>query len=227
MLSILSKLFYHLKAQAPTAEAYDTLTLQINTNFQKVFDHFSEHQESSSLAPIKRFSAASGGEGPRRRNQPWKPIFEFLLRDEGSDDDVKVLSHDGNDSDEEDFYVRNGVVGLPAPWKYLANVLTEEERRIWLVVNWPSTPADFLKRSIEEAKVKSKLTVDAFPATTSMLPLVSPPNIAPIGEGSPLRKADDIPEEPLPNSHLKFAIDENMKKVLSVLNKVKIRLVPR
>ena len=44
MLSILSKLFDHLKAQAPTTEAYDALTLQLNTSFQKVFDNFSDLQ---------------------------------------------------------------------------------------------------------------------------------------------------------------------------------------
>lgn len=40
ILSILGNLFDHLKAQAPTAEAYDALTFQINTSFQKVFERF-------------------------------------------------------------------------------------------------------------------------------------------------------------------------------------------
>lgn len=34
ILSILGQLFNHLKAQVPTTEAYDALTLQINKSFQ-------------------------------------------------------------------------------------------------------------------------------------------------------------------------------------------------
>ena len=37
MFSILGSLFDHIKAQALTAEAYDSLTLQMKTSFQKVF----------------------------------------------------------------------------------------------------------------------------------------------------------------------------------------------
>ena len=40
MLSILAQLFNHLKAQAPTDEACDTLTLQLNTSFQTMFKKF-------------------------------------------------------------------------------------------------------------------------------------------------------------------------------------------
>lgn len=64
MLSILVRLFDHLIALAPTTEAFDTLTLQINTSFEKVFDKFSDLKESIFLAPVSRSSAARGGEGP-------------------------------------------------------------------------------------------------------------------------------------------------------------------
>lgn len=64
MFSILGKLFDHLKAQAPTAEAHDALTLQLNTIFQKVFDKFSKLKESSFLASVVGSSFARGGEGP-------------------------------------------------------------------------------------------------------------------------------------------------------------------
>ena len=64
ILSILAKLFDHLKAQAPTAEVYDALTLRLNTSFQKVFDKFAELKESSLLAPVDGSSVARGVEGP-------------------------------------------------------------------------------------------------------------------------------------------------------------------
>lgn len=61
MMSILLELFNHLKAQAPTTKAYDTLTLQLNTRFQKVFERFSDLMESLFLAPVVRPTIARGG----------------------------------------------------------------------------------------------------------------------------------------------------------------------
>lgn len=54
-----------------------------------------------------------------------------------------------------------------------------------------------------------------------MLPPFPSSRITPIDEGSPLRKPDDIPEEPLISSPPKFFIDENMQHVLSSLKKQK------
>lgn len=54
-----------------------------------------------------------------------------------------------------------------------------------------------------------------------MLPLFPSSRITPIDESSPLRKPDDIPEEPLISSPPKFVIDENMQHVLSSLKKQK------
>lgn len=68
MLSILATLFEHLKAHALTAEAYDTLTLQMNTSFQNVFDRLSEFQSSAMLASVARPSDARGGKGPSKRD---------------------------------------------------------------------------------------------------------------------------------------------------------------
>lgn len=67
-------------------------------------------------------------------------------------------------------------------------------------------------------KIKTKLTIDAFRATQSVLHLIPSPRILLVDEGSPLQNSDDIPEEPLPSSPPKFAIDENMQHILSVLN---------
>ncbi|CAH1446997.1 unnamed protein product [Lactuca virosa] len=169
MISILSSLFNHLKSQAPTAYAYESFTLQINTSFQKVFEKFSYMKESLMLAPVVRPTGARGGEG--------------------NDDD-------GSGEDEIE-YVTNAVIGIPAPKKFPAKVLSEEEQRIWSAVSWPSTLPDVFQRSVQMAKAETKLTVDAFRATPSMLPPIPAPKIAPIDEGSPLRTLDDIPEEPL------------------------------
>ena len=67
ILTILATLFYHIKAQAPTAEAYDALTLNMNTNLQKVFDHLWEFHHSTLLASVAKPSNARGGEGPSNK----------------------------------------------------------------------------------------------------------------------------------------------------------------
>lgn len=94
MLLILATLFDCLKAQAPIAEAYDALTLQMNTNLQKVFDRLSEFQSSATLASVVGPSDVRGGEGPRKRDHTisWKPALEFKLWDESDDDDVQIVS---------------------------------------------------------------------------------------------------------------------------------------
>lgn len=63
ILSVLQELFNHLKAQAPTVEAYNTLTLQLKTSFQKVFDKISDLKESLVLAPAASSTVARGGKG--------------------------------------------------------------------------------------------------------------------------------------------------------------------
>lgn len=65
---------------------------------------------------------------------------------------------------------------------------------MWSVLSWPSTLPGVLRRSIEMAKAKTKLTVDAFRANASMLPPIPAARIAPLDEGSPIWKPDDISE---------------------------------
>lgn len=69
------------------------------------------------------------------------------------------------------------------------------------------------------AKAKTALTIKSFQDTQSMLPPIPSKRIAPIDEGSPLWKPDNIPEEPLIPPTPEFTIDENLQKVISVLNK--------
>ena len=132
-------MFKHLAAQASTSEAYDTLTLPLNTSLQKFFSKFDELKDSMILAPILRAPNARGGEGP---SKPWKPTLEFKLWDEDldSDDEVKIVSGLlGNSSAEEDSdedkYVTNGVLGLEASKKLFPKVLSKEEKRIWSVIS--------------------------------------------------------------------------------------------
>lgn len=100
--------------------------------------------------------------------------------------------------------------------------MTVEEQRIWSAVSWPSSLPDVLQRIIKMAKAKTFLTVQAFRATPSMLPQTfSPPRIDTIDLGTPLRTPDDIPEEQLVTSTPKLVVDENIKHIISALNKDK------
>ena len=74
MIAILSSTFKHLSEQAPTAEAYDTLSLQLTTGLQKVFSKFNDLKETLPLAPAPKSTDARGGEGPIK---PWKLASEF------------------------------------------------------------------------------------------------------------------------------------------------------
>ena len=177
------------------------------------------------LAPVSRSTDARGGEGP---SKIWKLASEFTLRyeDENFGDEVQVLSellgNDDNENDEEDVeYVTNADIEIPAPKKFIAKVRMEEDERIWSTVSWPSTLSNVLQRSIQTAKAKIKLMVDAFRATPSMLLPIPTLKIASIDEVSPLRTPDDILEDPLQSSPLKFIVDENMMHVISVFNEDK------
>ena len=141
----------------------------MNTSFQKVFDRFLEFQHSTLLALVARPSDARGGEGPSKRDQSisWKSASEFKLRDESNDDYVQVIpTATPSDCDDEDVkYITNIVVGIKAPQKFPTKVLSEEEKRIWFVVSWPSSLADVLQRICEMANAKTKLSVEPFRAT--------------------------------------------------------------
>lgn len=177
------------------------------------------------LALVVGPSIARGGEVPSSISLPQKPVLEFRLWDESSDKSLQTLLgspyDDDDDLRDEDVYVKKGVLGLQNRRKYPTKVLTEEEKRIWSAVSWPSTLDDVLHRSIEMAMVKIKLTVDAFWATPSMIPLIPSPKIAPTDVGSLPQILNDIPEETLPSSPLKYVIDDNLQHILSVLNKKK------
>lgn len=115
--------------------------------------------------------------------------MEFTLQDESDDDVLQVESMNpptkDDDEEEDDDLITNAIVRLQAPQKYPTKVLPEEERRIWSAITWPSSLVDVLQRSHEMDKIKTKLTVDGFIATQSMLPPIPSPRIVPLDEGSP------------------------------------------
>lgn len=86
MLIILEEAFAHLKAQAPTTKAYDSLSKKINMSFQCVFEHLSE-LKSNPFASKEGPSHARGGEQQRepQKTFQWRSISEFALRGEDSD----------------------------------------------------------------------------------------------------------------------------------------------
>ena len=82
ILSILSSLFDHLKAQAPTVATYDALSKQINVSFKKVLERLFEVNETARLSSEAGTFDTIWGEGPSRKSQTitWKSASEFSLR---------------------------------------------------------------------------------------------------------------------------------------------------
>lgn len=64
------------------------------------------------------------------------------------------------------------------------------------------------------AKVKTKLTINAFRSTQSMLPFISFPRIVCIDEGSSIWKPTDIPKEPLFPPPPRFIIYKSIQQVI-------------
>ena len=167
MLDILGHLFDHLSSQAPNSEAYDALTRQLNTDLRKVFIEFDDLKDSLLLAPVPKATDARGGEGSSEPGliQPWKlaSVFQFRHEDLSSDDEVQVFYGLGNNSDDdedndEEKYVTKGFMAIGAPRKIFPKQMTEEEKRIWPAVSWPSSLPYVLQRGIQIAKAKSFLT---------------------------------------------------------------------
>lgn len=69
------------------------------------------------------------------------------------------------------------------------------------------------------AKAKTKLTIDIFRPTRLILHLIPSLRIVPILEGSPVRKPNNIPEEPLIPSPPEFNVAENIQQVIDDLKK--------
>lgn len=181
-------------------------------NFQKAFERLLKVKEDATLTSEVGSSDTRWGEGPSKKGDTisLKPSLEFSIQDE-SDDEVQVLFISiPSEGDEDVEYISNVVVGIQAPRKFPAKTLSEEERRIWSTITWASSLGDVLERSRELERVKTKLTIDAFLATQSMMHVIPSPRVVPIDEGSPLWKRDDIPEEPLIPPPPKFTIKENI-----------------
>lgn len=97
------------------------------------------------------------------------------------------VKYDKEDEDQ----IKNVVVGLQVYREYPGKALSKEEKWIWFVVSCPSSLAYVLQRSLEMAKLKTKLTIDTFRATQSIVPPILAPRIVPIIEGSPTQKPDE------------------------------------
>lgn len=89
------------------------------------------------------------------------------------------------------------VLALPFRRERLSfdRIIPDEERHKWSTVSWPSNLADAFKRSMEMAKLKTKLTIDAFRATQLMLPRIPTPRIELFDEGSPIKRSYDLPNQ--------------------------------
>ncbi|CAH1452055.1 unnamed protein product [Lactuca virosa] len=117
MLVIIDEPFSHLKAQAPTAEAYDALSKQINMSFQRVLEWLNELQGDARLASDVGHSNAIGGEGVSKREIPiqWKHVSEFVLEDELFDEEILEVENleplELGDEEDEDL-VENAILGL-------------------------------------------------------------------------------------------------------------------
>lgn len=68
-------------------------------------------------------------------------------------------------------------------------------------------------------KIKTKLTIDAFRATQSMLPPIPSLRIIPIDEDSPTQKSTDLPEDPPITPHSELIISEMVEQVIANLKK--------
>ena len=77
MLIILDETFASLKAQAPTAEAYDALTKQLKESFKQVFEWLEKLKSESIVASEAGSSHLRGGE--RKRRIQCMPVSNFLL----------------------------------------------------------------------------------------------------------------------------------------------------
>lgn len=113
MLIFLDGIFDHLRAQAPTSSAYDSLSKQINIIFQRLFERLVELKLDSMLALEARPFHVRGGE---MKTIQWKSISEFALWDEDSDKEIVEIEtcevEDDDDEEDEDDLV-NGVIMGP------------------------------------------------------------------------------------------------------------------
>lgn len=85
----------------------------------------------------------------------------------------------------------------------------------WYSISWPSSLSEVFKRSQDMAKLKTKLSIDAFRATQSMLPQIPTLRMVQIDEASPTQKPDDIPEEPLIPRLSKIFITKSGRQIIS------------
>lgn len=97
----------------------------------------------------------------------------------------------------------------------ISKVLFEEDKMKRSSVSWPSSLFEAFKRSRDVEKLRTKLTIDAFRSTYPMPPPILSPRIVHIDEGSPTRKPEQIPEEPLVPPLSKLIITQSGQQLIS------------
>lgn len=107
-------------------------------SFQRVFERLSE---------LQRETNARGGKGvgERERHIQWKPVSEFVLRDELSNEEifeVETLEPLELEDEEEEYLAENVISGLQAIMQQHVRIVSDAEKLKWFSVTWPSSLAD-------------------------------------------------------------------------------------
>ena len=120
--------------------------LSPNKSFQRVFERLEELNIEYILVSKARPSHARGGERKRReRTIQWKPISDFVLQDESTDEEIlKVEALELSDEEDEGL-AENVILGLQAHTEQPLHVLFEAERMKWFSVSWPSSLAEVFR----------------------------------------------------------------------------------
>lgn len=134
MLCILDETFDHIKDQAPTVDAYESLSKKINIIFQKVFKRLNELNSNQLLASEVGPSHARGGE---QKKVQWKPISDYTLRDEPTDEEILEVETPKVDDDED--LVEDVILGLQAIRERPTKVLSKVAKMKWSIVSCPSS----------------------------------------------------------------------------------------
>lgn len=85
-----------------------------------------------------------------------------------------------DESVDEDDLEKDVILGIQAMKKPPTRVISNVEKMKWSSVSWPSSLFDAVNRIRDIAKAKTKVTIDSFWATQSMLPLIPTPRIVQI-----------------------------------------------
>lgn len=167
-----------LKAQPPTVDAYDSLSKKIDMSFQWVFEKLDYRKPDLFLWSEARPSHARGGE-------LWKPISEFKVWDETSDEDdiefvieftVEDVFVDDEDDSEEEIDENNQVINMILGLQVISEqLLSKDKMKKWSSICSPSNLVDSFNQSREKAKVQLKIANNALQASQPITPSIPTP----------------------------------------------------